>query len=92
EPYVSFRRPAGGFYFWLRLAPGVAAHAVFEASARRGVAVTPGTGYYAHGGGEDHIRLVFSAFPPEELRTAIARFAEALAEVASAGTPSARGG
>ncbi len=84
EPYVSFKRPAGGFYHWLKLAPGLDAQAVFEAGKRHGVAVTPGTGYFANGGGEDHIRLVFSALPPDQLRPAIAAFAEGLAEVAAA--------
>ena len=84
EPYVTFRRPAGGFFHWLRLAPGLDARAVYEAGQRHGVAVTPGTGYFANGGGEDHVRLVFSALPPAELRPAIAHFAEALAEVAAA--------
>ncbi len=90
EPYVTFRRPAGGFFFWLHLRPGLTGQAVFEAAARHGVAVTPGTGYYANGGGEDRVRLVFSALPPEELRMAIAAFAEGLAEAASAVGASAR--
>ena len=59
--------------------------AVTRAAAERGVAVTPGTGYYANGGGEDRIRLVYSALPPADLRRAIEAFAEALAAVASAG-------
>ena len=84
EPYVSFRRPAGGFFHWLHLAPGLTAQAVTDAAARHGVAVTPGTGYYANGGGEDRVRLVFSVLPPEELKVAIAAFAEGLAEAAAA--------
>ncbi len=66
----------------LKLAPGLDATAVARAASLHGVAVTPGTGYYAHGGGEDHIRLVFSALPPETLRQAVAAFAEGVAEVA----------
>ncbi len=83
EPYVTFRRPAGGFFHWLHLRPGLTAQAVTEAAARHGVAVTPGTGYYANGGGEDRIRLVFSLLPPDDLKRAIAAFAKGLAEVAS---------
>ena len=84
EPYVTFRKSAGGFFHWLRLAPGLEAQAVMEAAARHGVAVTPGTGYYANGGGEDRIRLVFSLLPPAELRLAMTAFVEGLAEAASA--------
>ncbi len=83
EPYVTFRTPRGGFFHWLQLAPGLDAGAVVRAAAERGVAVTPGTGYYANGGGEDRIRLVYSALPPADLRRAIEAFAEALAAVAS---------
>lgn len=82
EPYVTFRPPAGGFFHWLRLRPGLDAAAVTAAAARQGVAVTPGTGYFANGGGEDRVRLVYSALPPPALREAIARFGRALEEVA----------
>lgn len=88
EPYVSFRKSAGGFFHWLRLAPGLSAQAVTEAAARHGVAVTPGTGYYANGGGEDRVRLVFSLLPPEELKVAMAAFIDGLVEAASGVTPS----
>lgn len=85
EPYVTFRTPRGGFFHWLQLAPGLDARAVVRAAAERGVAVTPGTGYYANGGGEDRIRLVYSALPPAALRRAIEAFADAVAAVASGG-------
>lgn len=87
EPYVTFRKSAGGFFHWLHLAPGLTAQAVTEAAARHGVAVTPGTGYYANGGGEDRVRLVFSLLPPEELKVAIAAFVDGLVEAASGVTP-----
>lgn len=83
EPYVTFRMPRGGFFHWLQLAPGIDAGAVVRAAAERGVAVTPGTGYFANGGGEDRIRLVYSALPPADLRRAMEAFAEALAAVAA---------
>lgn len=85
EPYVTFRTPRGGFFHWLQLAPGLDAGAVVRAAAERGVAVTPGAGYYANGGGEDRIRLVYSALPPATLRRGIEAFAEALSTVASGG-------
>ncbi len=83
EPYLTFRKPAGGFFHWLRLRDGLHAADVTAAAARRGVAVTPGTGYFASGGGDDRLRLVYSALPPRHLREAITRFAAALEEVAS---------
>lgn len=90
QPYVTFRSPHGGFFHWLKLGSGLEARKVAAAAAEEGVAVTPGTGYFATEdsallGGADRIRLVFSALPPEELREAIARFGRALEKAASAG-------
>ncbi|MGE3961224.1 MAG: PLP-dependent aminotransferase family protein [Dehalococcoidia bacterium] len=89
EPYVTFKTPQGGFFHWLKLQPGLDARKVQAAAAEQGVAVTPGTGYFATPdsaelNGADRIRLVFSALPPAELREAIARFGRALEVVAGA--------
>jgi len=88
EPYMTFKRPAGGFFHWLHLRPGLEAQTVFEAAQRHGVAVTPGPSYYPNGGGNDRIRLVYSALPPDDLRAGIQRLGAALEEVA--GTVRAR--
>lgn len=87
EPYVTFKRPAGGFFHWLHLRPGLDAQAVFEAGQRHGVAVTPGPSYYPNGGGHEHIRLVYSALPPQELRAGIQQLGAALEEVAGSPRP-----
>ncbi|MBM4416056.1 MAG: PLP-dependent aminotransferase family protein [Chloroflexi bacterium] len=79
---VRFEVPAGGFFLWLQLAAELEAEQVVRAAQERGVAVTPGRGYFANGGGARQIRLVYSALPPEQLRTAIALFGEAVASVA----------
>jgi DNA-binding transcriptional MocR family regulator len=78
--HVEFDSPAGGFFHWLRLGSDVQAATVVRRAAERGVAVTPGTGYYANGGGEQRVRLVYSALTPERLGKAIALFGEALAQ------------
>ncbi len=80
---VSCPTPSGGFFLWLELRGGLLALDVFEAAKRLGVAVTPGIGYYPNGGGQQFIRLVFSALPPEQLRAAIALFGQACHEVAA---------
>ncbi len=85
EPYARFRVPAGGFFLWLHLAEPLRADAVRAAAIAREVAVTPGSTYFAQGGGERELRLVYSALPPEELRDAIARLGEAMAAVAEGG-------
>lgn len=82
--HIEVEMPRGGFFLWLRLRNGMRAADVFEAAKRHGVAVTPGTGYYPNGGGEDRIRLVFSVLPPDQLREGLAHFGAAVAEVAAA--------
>jgi 2-aminoadipate transaminase len=83
-PHVSFRLPSGGFFHWLHLGEGIDAMRLAETAAKRGVAITPGPGYFASPGGRDRVRLVYSALPPEALHQAIALLGEALNEVASA--------
>jgi 2-aminoadipate transaminase len=82
EPYVRFAVPAGGFFLWLRLNEPLTAAAVAAAAAEREVAVTPGPLYFGGQGGNDALRLVYSALPPEDLREAIARLGDAMASVA----------
>ncbi len=81
-PHVDFGAPAGGFFHWLRLRGGIDAATAVRLAAARGVAITPGTGYYANGGGEHRVRLVYSALTPQRLGEAIALLGEALAEAA----------
>ncbi|MEX2375224.1 MAG: PLP-dependent aminotransferase family protein [Dehalococcoidia bacterium] len=95
EPYVTFRTPRGGFFHWVKLHPGLDAVEVTRAAAEHGVAVTPGTGYFAtpdsaDAGGRDRIRLVYSALPPDELHEAVRRFGQALESVASTAATSPR--
>jgi 2-aminoadipate transaminase len=85
ESYVRFRVPAGGFFLWLHLADPLTAGAVRTAAIAREVAVTPGSTYFAQGGGEQQLRLVYSALPPDELHDAIARLGEAMAAVVDGG-------
>ncbi|MDA0351302.1 MAG: PLP-dependent aminotransferase family protein [Chloroflexi bacterium] len=85
EPYVRFELPAGGFFLWLQLNEPLTAAAVAAAAAEREVAVTPGPSYFATGGGERALRLVYSALPPADLQAAIARLGEAMAAVAESG-------
>lgn len=83
EPYVRFRLPAGGFFFWLELNEPLTAAAVFSAAIKNEVAVTPGAMYFADQGGDRSLRLVFSALPPEDIRNAIYQLAQAMIEVSN---------
>jgi 2-aminoadipate transaminase len=59
-------RPEGGFFLWVRLPTGTDTRRLAELAAEAGVQYTPGTAFYANGGGEEFIRLAFSYEPPEK--------------------------
>ena len=59
-------RPEGGFFLWMRLPSGTDTSRLADLAVEARVQYTPGTAFYANGGGENHIRLAFSYEPPEK--------------------------
>jgi DNA-binding transcriptional MocR family regulator len=55
------RVPAGGLHLWIRLAPGEDDLAVVRGARSRGVAVSPGRGYFAAEAPAAYVRLGFAA-------------------------------
>lgn len=90
DGYISFEAPAGGFFLWLRLADGLDARRVAAAAAANGVAVTPGHMYYAADDGDQYLRLVYSALPPDRLYEAVSLLGKALAQEAAVSSGSMR--
>lgn len=97
-PWLSFDRPAGGFYLWLKLNQGLPSTMVNEAAAARGLLLRSGQMYYRYSlleglendeqveaSGEDDrfLRLCFSQPSLEELEQVGARLAAACADVAA---------
>ncbi len=70
--------PNGGFFLWLRLAPGVDPARLAQEAASRGIGYVPGTAFFADGSGSDYIRLAWSMLSPEDLETAGRLLAEAM--------------
>ncbi|MCO8275901.1 PLP-dependent aminotransferase family protein [Actinoplanes sp. TRM 88003] len=71
--------PAGGWFVWLPLPPGVDAAGSVTVAERHGVSFVPGTAFYADGGGgEDHVRLSFSHLQTADLVEAATRLRTAL--------------
>src|SRR5919201_63108 len=62
---TSWTHPAGGFYVWITLPPGLDAAVLLPTAVERRVAYVPGTAFYADGRGRDAMRLSFS-HPSEE--------------------------
>ena len=62
---VEISKPEGGFFIWIKLPTGTDQKRLAELAAAARVQYTPGTSFYANGGGEGHIRLAFSYEAPE---------------------------
>lgn len=93
-PAVRFHPPAGGMFLWCRLPPGVSADEVFTRALAAGVAVVPGTTFFAGANdveGDRYLRLNYSNSTPEAIETGIARLAGVCAEVAAPARPFSQG-
>lgn len=74
-PSLSWTVPAGGFYVWLTLPPHMDSKAMLPRAVKELVAYTPGTAFFADGGGRDAIRLSFCYPEPDFIREGIRRLA-----------------
>jgi 2-aminoadipate transaminase len=72
-PDLTWTVPAGGFYVWLRLPENIDSKSMLPRAVKELVAYTPGTAFYADGGGRNHMRLAFCYPPPEFIREGIKR-------------------
>jgi len=70
--------PAGGFYVWLQLPEGIDSKAMLPRAVSSRVAYVPGTGFYADGGGTDHLRLSYCFPLPERIREGVRRLASVI--------------
>jgi 2-aminoadipate transaminase len=59
-------RPEGGFFLWMRLPAGTDLKRLADLAVESRVQYTPGSAFFANGGGEDFIRLAFSYESPEK--------------------------
>lgn len=74
----TWTTPAGGFFVWLQLPPGVDAKAMLPRAVTARVAYVPGTAFFADGFGASCARLSFCYPPPERIREGVRRFADVL--------------
>jgi 2-aminoadipate transaminase len=70
--------PRGGFFLWLKLAPGVDPRKVMEEAGKRGIAYVPGNAFFADGSGGEYVRLAWSMLSEEHLQTAAGLLAESI--------------
>ena len=70
--------PSGGFFSWLTLPDGVDAAELAQQAVERGVAIVPGTLFYADGRGANNVRLSFSLVDEAQIDDGIERLASLL--------------
>ena len=75
---ATWRVPEGGFSLWLELESGLRARDVLREGMIRGVTFVPGDLFHVDGGGRSAMRLSFPALPPDDLREAGRRLADAI--------------
>jgi len=73
---VTWTKPEGGLFLWVRLPEGIDAGALLKAAvAEEAVMYVPGSAFHADGSGRNTMRLNFSYPSEDEIRAGIARLA-----------------
>ena len=77
---VSWNKPSGGMFFWVRLPDGSDAGAVLNKCIEHNVAFVPGTEFYPDGSGKNTMRLNFTNATSADIEQGIKRIGEVLKE------------
>jgi 2-aminoadipate transaminase len=77
---VTWDPPRGGFFLWVQLPDGIDANQLLTVARARGVIYVVGSAFFVDGGGQQFMRLSFSAPPPERIEEGVSRLAAAVAE------------
>ena len=75
-PEARFSTPHGGYFMWVEMPEGTDVAGWFDAASERGVSFVKGSDFLIEGG-ENAMRLAYSAVTPEEIDAGISRLAEA---------------
>jgi DNA-binding transcriptional MocR family regulator len=76
--FVSWSRPGGGYFVWLKLPPYLSASEVVRVADAGGVTCLAGPAFYVRPGGDNHIRLAFSYVPTNKIEEGIAKLADVI--------------
>ncbi|MCC6192324.1 MAG: PLP-dependent aminotransferase family protein [Anaerolineales bacterium] len=79
---VSWTRPAGGLFLWLRLPEGLSAQALLAVAVKANVAFVPGDAFFAEpGAGARYCRLNFSNAAPDQIQEGVRRLGQAVGQM-----------
>ncbi len=79
--YVTFQKPRGGFYTWLKLPEGCDATEVLKKAIEKGVVFVTGKTFDPDGVRNDHMRVSFCNTDVETIRRGVPVIADAIREV-----------
>jgi len=77
---VSWNKPSGGMFFWVRLPDGADAGGILNKCIEHNVAFVPGVEFYPDGSGKNTMRLNFTNATATDIEQGIKRLAEVLKE------------
>lgn len=75
---VSWTRPVGGMFLWVRLPQGMDAQTLLAAAVERGMAFVPGAPFFAGDAQGNTLRLSYVTVTPEQIDKGIAALASAI--------------
>jgi 2-aminoadipate transaminase len=78
-PGLSWTRPQGGLFLWLRLPKNIDTERLFYEAVENDVAFVVGTAFYCDGGGKNAMRLNFSYPTKEHIVEGVKRLAHVIA-------------
>ena len=79
--YVTFEKPRGGFYTWLRLPEGADATEILKKAIEKGVVFVTGKTFDPDGIKNDHMRVSFCNTDVETIKRGIPLIAEAIQDI-----------
>ncbi|AGK48548.1 aminotransferase class I and II family protein [Burkholderia thailandensis MSMB121] len=77
---VSWNRPEGGMFIWVKLPAQIDSMQLLEAAVANNVAFVPGAPFFADDAQKNTLRLSFVTVPPEKIEEGVARLGKLLRE------------
>ena len=84
---VSWNRPDGGMFLWVRLPEGMSAIELLPHAVDKGVAFVPGAAFYADHADPRTLRLSFVTATAEQIQAGVAALAQAVRNALTDGSP-----
>ena len=75
-PEVTWTRPLGGFFIWVRLPEEVDAGDLLVEAIKRRVAFIPGASFFVDGSGQNTLRLSYSQTAESEMEAAVSELGQ----------------